>query len=307
MESAVDKYNCMKILAKVAELQSFTKAAEQLAIPKSSATNAVQELENQAQVKLLNRTTRKVELTPEGHSFLQRCKDILSDIEEMETMFHTSPGQIRGKIRVDMTSVTAREVVIPELPQFLELYPEIEIEIVGTDQRLDLIREGIDCSVRSGNSQDPRLVEHIIGQLQVINVASPAYLKKYGTPKTIEDLKNHKIIGYGQVFGGESQSFEYYDGQKNHEVKMKSLISVGHIEAYRAACVAGLGICQNPEHGVRDLLGSGKLIEVLPKFRAEPYQLKIVYPKRRVQAKRVRAFMDWVEPLLKNYLEPAKS
>lgn len=287
----------------MAELQSFTQAAEQLGIPKSSATNSVQELEKLAQVKLLHRTTRKVELTTEGLSFLEKCKDILSDVEEMESMFHATPGQIRGKIRVDMTSIAARDVVIPELPKFLEMYPEIEIELVGSDQRLDLIREGIDCSIRSGNSQDPRLSEQIIGEIPIVNVASPGYLKKYGTPQKIEDLKNHKIIQYVQNFGGDPETFDYFDGNKTVQVKMKSLISVANIEAYRAACLAGFGICQNPLTGVKDHLRSGKLIEILPTFRIEPTPLKIVYPKRRVQAKRIRAFIDWVEPIMRRYIE----
>lgn len=299
----MDKYNSMKILAKVAELQSFTKAAEHLGIPKSSATNAVQDLETLAQVKLLNRTTRKVELTTEGLSFIEKCKDILSEIDEMETMFHSTPGQIKGKIRLDMTSVTARDIVIPRLPKFFEMYPQIEIELVGSDQKLDLIREGIDCSIRSGNTQDSRLAEQVVGDLRMVNVVSPSYIKKFGTPKKIEDLKNHQIIQYVTSFGGEPETFEYVDGQKTHQVKMKSIISVSNIEAYRAACVAGFGICQNPEPGVRDLLANGKLVEVLPKHRAQSYQLKIVYPKRRVQAKRVRAFIDWVEPFLRQHLE----
>lgn len=298
----MDKYNSMKIFAKVAELQSFTQAADLLGLPKSSVTNAVQDLESLAQVKLLNRTTRKVELSTEGLSFIEKCKDILSDIDEMESMFHSAPGQIKGKIRVDMTSVAARDIVIPSLPKFLELYPEIEIELVGSDQRLDLIREGIDCSIRSGNLQDSRLAEIILGQIPVLNVVSSSYVKKYGTPKKIEDLKNHRIVQYVQNFGGEPETFEYFDGQKTHHVKMKSIISVSNIEAYRAACVAGLGICQNPAIGVRDLLSSGKLVEILPKFRAEATQLKIVFPKRRVQAKRVKAFIDWIEPLMQKHL-----
>jgi DNA-binding transcriptional LysR family regulator len=303
MRFLLDKFNSMNILVKVAELQSFTRAAELLGIPKSSATNSIQELEKLAQVKLLNRTTRKVELTTAGLSYIEKCKDILSDVDEMESMFHATPGQIRGKIRVDMTSIMARDVVIPELPKFLEKYPEIEIELVGSDQTLDLIREGIDCSIRSGNSQDPRLAEQWIGDIPIINIASPGYLKKYGTPKKIEDLKNHKVIQYVQNFGGDPETFDYFEGSKTVQIKMKSLISVSNIEAYKAACIAGLGICQNPITGIKDLLSAGKLVEILPKFRIEPTRLKIVYPKKRFQAKRVRAFIDWVEPLMLKYVQ----
>ena len=299
----MDKITAMKIFLKVSELGSFTKAAEQLNIPKSSTTNAIQELEYISQVKLMNRTTRKVDLTTEGLSYLERCKSILSDLDEMETMFHSNPKHIKGKIRVSMTSVTARDVVIPKLGQFCEMYPHIEIEIIVSDQRLDLIREGIDCAVRSGNYHDPRLVEHFICEMKVVNAVGKKYAKKFGIPKKLEDLKKHRIINYAQNFGSEEEGFEYFDGQKTHEIKMKSTISVSSIDAYRAACLAGFGICQNPELGIRKLLDKGDLIEVLPTYQCKPYQLKIVYPKKREQAKRVRAFIEWVEPVIKNYIQ----
>ena len=303
MEGVLDKYDTMKIFVKVAELQSFTKAAELLNIPKATATTAVQELESIAQVKLLNRTTRRVSLTTEGLSFIERCKDILSDIDEMESMFQVGTKNLKGKIRVDMTSVTARAVVIPNLPHFFKAYPDIEIELVGADRKSDLIREGIDCSIRSGGAQEVGLVEQHIGNLEVINVASPGYLKKFGTPKTLQDLKNHLLVQYAHSFGGPPDFFEYFDGEKDQKIKMKSIITVSNIDSYRGACLAGLGICQNPEPGVKHLIKSGKLVEILPNYRSKALELKIVYPQRRFQAKRVRAFIDWVKPLVKEYIQ----
>lgn len=299
----MDKYSSMKIFVKVAELQSFTKASDVLNIPKATATTAVQELEAIAQVKLLNRTTRSVDLTTEGLSYFERCKDILSDVDEMESMFQIGSKNIKGKIRVDMTSILARDIVIPKLPQFLEIYPEVEIEIVGSDRKLDLIREGIDCSIRSGNTQDVGLVEQVVGMVDVVNVVSTSYVKKFGKPKNLEDLKSHYLIQYIPSFGGRPETFEYFDGEKNKEIKMKSIITVSNIDSYRAACLAGLGICQNPETGVRRLIKSGDLVEILPKFRLPPTTIKIVYPQRRFMAKRVRAFIEWVEPIVKEYIK----
>src|ERR1700722_18153717 len=140
----------MRVFVKVAELQSFTQAAQQLGVPKATATTTVQDLEALVQAKLLNRTTRSVELTPEGVTFLERCKDLLSDLDEIESMFQVGSAQVKGKIRVDMASSLARDVVIPPLPKFFELYPEIEIELIGVDRKVDLIREGIDCTIRGG-------------------------------------------------------------------------------------------------------------------------------------------------------------
>jgi DNA-binding transcriptional LysR family regulator len=298
----MDKYSSMKIFVKIAELQSFTKAAELLSIPKATATTAVQELESTAQVKLLNRTTRSVSLTTEGLSFFERCKDILSDVDEMETMFQVGNKNIKGKIRIDMTTVLARDIVVPKLPHFFKLYPDIEIELLGSDRKIDLLREGIDCSIRSESFNDTGLAEHFIDTLEIINVAHPSYLKKFGKPKKIEDLKNHRLIQYVQSFGGKAETFEYLDGEKIKEVKMKSSITVSSIDAYKAACLAGLGICQNPQPGVKNFLKTGQLIEILPQFRPQPMQLKIVYPQRRFLAKRVRAFIDWVDPIIKEYI-----
>ncbi len=218
-------------------------------------------------------------------------------------MFQVGNQNIKGKIRIDMTNIMARDVVVPQLPKFLEMYPDIEIELVGSDRKLDLIREGIDCSIRVGGQPEPGLTEHVLGQLDIMNVASPAYLKKFGKPKNLDDLKNHKLIQYVQSFGGKPENFEFFDGDKIREIKMKSIITVSNIDSYRAACLAGLGICQNPKPGIRKLLNSGDLVEVLPKFRAQSVQLKIVYPQKRFLAKRVRAFIDWVEPIVLKYFE----
>jgi DNA-binding transcriptional LysR family regulator len=257
------------------------------------------------QAKLLNRTTRSVELTPEGVTFLERCKDLLSDLDEMESMFQVGSAQVKGKIRVDMASSLARDVVIPQLPKFFELYPEIELELIGVDRRVDLIREGIDCTIRGG-PLEPGLgaIELDWGEVKIVNVASRAYLKKFGKPKDLDDLKNHRLVNYVTAFGEKPEGFEYFDGERNRQVKMKSAISVATIDAYKAAALAGLGICQNPKIGVRQYLESGELMEVLPAFRPRPMgSAKIVYPQRRLLAKRVRAFIEWVRPVLRTYFD----
>jgi len=295
----------MQVFEKVAELKSFTQAADQLGLPKATVTTTIQDLEALVQARLLNRTTRRVELTPEGHAFLERCKDVLSDLEEMESMFQVGSTQVKGKIRVDMASSLARDVVIPQLPKFFELYPEVEVEIIGVDRKVDLIREGIDCTVRGG-PLDPGLsaVELDWGEVKIVNVASPAYLQKYGTPKDLSDLKNHRLVHYAPGVGGEPDSFEYFDGERTRQVKMKGVITVTTIDAYKAAALAGLGICQNPRIGVRSHLKSGKLVAVLPAFRPKPSGGgKIVYPQRRFLAKRVRAFIEWLTPVLRKYFE----
>lgn len=301
----MDRPLAMRIFVKVAELQSFTQAAAQLGVPRATATTTIQDLEAVVGARLLDRTTRRVDLTPEGVTFLERCKDLLSDLDEMESMFQVGSAQVTGKIRVDMASSLARDVVIPALPKFFARYPGIEVELIGVDRKVDLIREGIDCTIRGG-PLEPGLgaIELNWGEVKIVNVASPAYLEQFGKPKRLDDLKHHRLVNYLTAFGEKPDGFEYFDGERNRQLKMKSVISVATIDAYKAAALAGLGICQNPKIGVRQYLKTGKLVEVLPAFRPRPTTgAKIVFPQRRLLSKRVRAFIEWVTPVLRNYFE----
>lgn len=298
----MDRFAAMKIFARVAELQSFTQAAESLDLPKATVSTSVQQLEALVGTKLLHRTTRRVQLTAEGTSFYERCQDLLADLEETESMFRSDSAQLRGKVRVDMTVVMARELVIPRLPAFLEAHPGIEIELSSTDRHVDLIREGIDCVARVGRGLEAGLMAREIGEMETVNCASPAYIAKFGLPRQLEDLRRHRLIYYVQHLGSRPEGFEYFDGEKYREFKMGGVITVNNIIAYQAACLAGLGIIQCPRVGVRGPLARGELVEVLPEIVAEPMLLKLVYPQRRMLAKRVRVFMDWIEPILKAYL-----
>ncbi|MFO0601151.1 MAG: LysR family transcriptional regulator [Myxococcaceae bacterium] len=296
----MDHHAALRVFVKVAELQSFTRAAEQLAIPRATATTTIQDLEALVHAKLLNRTTRSVSLTPDGAAFLERSKDLLSDLDDMVTMFRAGDAELSGKIRVDMASSLANEVVIPQLAKFIARHPRIEVEILGTDRKVDLIRESIDCTIRGG-PVEPGLaaIDLDLGEVVIVNAASPSYLARYGVPKRLEDLAHHRLIQFASSFGQPPDTFDWFDGEKTRQVRMKSLVTVSSIDGYKAAALAGLGICQNPRVGIRQHLKSGKLVEVLPRFRPEPGRTaRIVYPQRRFLAKRVRAFIEWVTPVL---------
>lgn len=297
-----DKYTAFRIFLRVADLLSFTRAAESLSLPKATVSTTVQELEGTLGVRLFHRTTRQVRLTPEGTTFVERCRSLLADLDEAETMFHHGSALLQGKIRVDMAVTNARDVVIPRLPEFVAKHPGVEFEFSATDYRIDLAREGIDCVVRAGGASEPGLIEKDLGTLVLINCASPAYLKKYGTPKRLEDLKGHLLVNFTHRFGNPSDGFEYFDGERYREWKMRRSISVNNTDTYKAACLAGMGIAQIPLVGVRQHLQQGALVEVLPKHRAEPLAMKLVYHQRRLLTKRVRVFMDWLEPVLREHI-----
>ncbi|AUN97133.1 LysR family transcriptional regulator [Bacteriovorax stolpii] len=298
----MDRFYSMQIFVRVAELNSFTKAAESLGLPKASVSTYVQQLESQVGTRLFHRTTRNVQLTNDGLAFYERCKDLLMDVEETEGMFRDEGLGVKGRIRVDMPVALSRNVVIPRLPEFLKENPQVELEISSTDRRVDLIQEGFDCVVRVGNLADSGLIARPIGEMKVINCASPQYLKKYGTPKKLEDLSGHLLVHYTLTLGGRPFGFEYFEDGKYKTMKMKGTITVNSTEAYQSACLSGLGIIQAPEVGLRDLIKKQKLQEILPKIISEPMPVSIVYPNRRNLPRRVKVFMDWLDDVIKDYI-----
>ncbi|UYL09670.1 LysR family transcriptional regulator [Bdellovibrio sp. SKB1291214] len=299
----MDRIENMHIFMKVAELGSFTGASEHLSLPKATVSNAIQQLENNLGTRLFHRTTRKVQLTQDGMTFFERCRDLLSDVDEVENLFKKDASQVHGRIRIDMGAAMARNAVVPKLPQFLKMYPDVQIELSCSDRKVDLVREGFDCVIRVGNLADSGLIARPLGKFAIGNYASTEYLEKYGRPRKLEDLQNHYLVHYVQSWGGKPDGFEYFDGEKYRTLAMKSKITVNNVDSYTAACLAGLGIIQAPSVGKNDFLHKKKVEEILPKLRAEAMPVSIVYPHRRNVAKRVQVFMDWLESILKDYVE----
>lgn len=299
----MDRFQSLKIFGCVAEKLSFTEAADSLNLPKASVSTTIRDLEEHLGVRLFHRTTRQVTLTPDGANFLERCQQILMDLEDVESMFQAKPEHLKGKIRVDMSIAMARDGIVPRLPEFLKAHPGIEIELSSTDHRVDLNRDGIDCVIRAGGAPDENFVERELGRILLINCASPSYLEQYGKPKGLDDLKNHRLVHFTQAFNNKPATFEYFDGERYREIKMKNTITVNNTDSYKAACIAGLGIAQIPLVGVKEHLKRGVLVEVLPKLRAEPMKLKLIYHPRRLVTKRVRVFMDWLESVVREYLK----
>lgn len=298
----MNRLDAMQVFVRVAELASFTRAAESLGLPKASVSTAVQQLETALGARLLQRTTRRVEMSQDGRAFYERCKDLLADMDELQTMFQQGPRSLRGRLRVDMPSGVARYFVIPQLPTFLDEHPHLEIELSSTDRRVDLVREGFDCVLRIGMPPEPHLIARPLGRMRMANVASPAYLREYGTPQRIDDLASHRLIHYVPTLGAKPEGFEYPHGDGYANVPMAGALSVNNAEAYEAACLAGLGIIQAPEVGVRHLVLQGALVEVLPDFRAEPMPVVLLYGNRRNLSKRVQVFMQWLGEVVRPYV-----
>jgi DNA-binding transcriptional LysR family regulator len=178
----MENTEAIKRFVRVAELGSFTKAADSLGLPKASVSLAVQQLENRLGTQLLHRTTRKVQLTPEGQVFYERGKDVLVEMDELDSLFQADDASVSGLIRVDMSYPMARNIVIPSLPEFLNRYPHLQVDLSSTDRRVDPVSDGYDCVVRTGRLADSGLIVRHIGEMPQTNFASPGYLAQYGVP-----------------------------------------------------------------------------------------------------------------------------
>lgn len=284
----------MKIFLRVVELTSFTQAAESLGIPKAKVSLAVQQLENLTATRLLQRTTRRVSVTQDGLAFYERARDLVADMEELESMFK-APGELQGRLRLDLPVRLAKRVVIPRLPEFLERHPRVELELSSTDRLVDPIREGFDCVLRVGSPGETSMFVRSLGSLAILNCVSPAYLSRYGCPQSLEELCRHRLVHYSPALGARTKSeFEYWDGKVYQNLEMPSQVTVNNSEAYLAACLAGLGIIQVPVSGIDHYLRSGQLVEVLPQLQAEPMAVSLLYAQRRNLSRRLRALIEWL-------------
>jgi len=303
----MDQLEHLRIFLRVAERGSFTRAAESLGLPKASVSLAVQRLEAALGTQLLHRTTRRVHATDDGNRLAQRARDLLDAAEEVSAMFRHDSLDLRGRLRVDMSSGIARHLVLPALPRFLAAHPLLEVELSGTDRRVDVVREGFDCVLRVGPLDDNTLVARPLGAVPIVNCASPAYIAGHGLPHTVADLAGHRLVHYVSTLGQRSPGFEYHDGQGYRSVPMAGAVTVNNGDGYQAAALAGLGIIQAPRLGLRQALAEGTLVEVAPALQAEPMPVSLLYAQRRHLPVRVTVFMDWLAQLLQPHLLPASS
>ncbi|MFC4726936.1 LysR substrate-binding domain-containing protein [Coralloluteibacterium thermophilus] len=299
--------DAMQVFLRVAELGSFTRAAETLGRPKASVSLAVQRLEAELGTRLLHRTTRRVGLTRDGEMLARRAHDLLGDLDELRDLFRADARGLRGRLRVGMSTRFAERTVLPRLHDFLAAHPDLELELSTTDRFVDLVAEGFDCVVRGGTPTDSRLVARPLGTYALGNFASPAYLARHGIPRTPADLAGHVLVRYANPLGSDD-GFDYVEDGRVRRVPMRSRVSVDGAAAYDAACIAGLGLIQTPRMSVAPQLAAGTLVEVLPEYVPPPLRIALLYPHRRHLSPRVRAFADWLEGLLREAhdLQPAR-
>lgn len=289
----------LQIFVQVADLANFTRAAERLGMAKGRVSDTVRAVEAEVGARLLERTTRSVRLTAEGESFLARCRALLVEAEDLGAMFRPGNGGLSGRLRIDLPYVIAREVIIPRLPEFVQAHPQLELAISTTDRRVDLVHEGFDCAMVVGPLPDSDLTVRRLGEMRMMNAASPAYLAMHGTPLATADLTGHRVVHFSAELSsrGAGWTRRMPDGTYARTA-MVAGVTVNGFDAYQAAAVAGMGLIQAPEAGLRRLVATGALVPVLPDDVARPVPVSLLYPGRARLAPRIQAVLDWLASVM---------
>ncbi|KAF0811452.1 HTH-type transcriptional regulator PgrR [Andreprevotia sp. IGB-42] len=290
----MDRFQEMQVFVRIAERSSFTRAADDLQIPRATVTNLMKRMEARLGARLLERTTRTVRLTHDGDAYYQRCLRLLADMEEAEGAFrNTAP---KGLLRVNLQGTLARHFVVPALAGFLAQYPQIELQISEDDRLVDLVREGIDCVLRAGNLQDSTMVGRRIALLQQVTCASPAYLAAHGTPLDPAALADggHRAVNYISSATGKAVPLEFTVAGQVLPVQLGGVVSVTGADLYAGAAVAGMGLVQVPRYRVQDDLAAERLHLVLADFPPPPMPVSVLYPQSRQLSARVRVFVQWL-------------
>jgi DNA-binding transcriptional LysR family regulator len=288
----MDRFEGMRVFTRVVERRSFTLAAADLGLPRSTVTDAVKQLEARLGVRLLERTTRQVNPTLDGEAHYRRCLSLIADLEDAEAAFgDTKP---KGLLRVDVHGTLARHFVLPRLPDFLAEYPGIELYMSEGDRLVDLIREGIDCVLRVGDLQDSDMIARRVAMLDEITCAGPAYIDRFGQPASVDDLDGHLMVGFHSSGAGALLPLEFVIDGTVHEMTLRATVSVNGAESLVAAARLGLGLIQVPRYHVEHDLKRGTLVAVLPDCPPSPTPVSLLYPRNRQLSPRVRVFIDWL-------------
>lgn len=284
----------IRVFNRVVETGGFTRAADSLRMPKATVTKLIQSLEDHLQTKLFKRTTRSVSVTPEGECYYQRTVKWLAELEQMEGSMTESQSAPQGVLRIDVGGATARQLLLPALPDFIARYPQIQIDLGVGDRLIDLINDSADCVIRSGPLADSSLIARRLFELEWVTCATPAYLAHYGTPQHPCDLElGYPLANYRHALNDRILPLHFVDRGKEIDIQHRYHVSVNESNALLAAALAGLGIIQTFRFMAQPHLDSGELVSLLHDWQPPAEQMYVVYPSNRHLSAKMRVFIDW--------------
>jgi LysR family transcriptional regulator for bpeEF and oprC len=297
----MDQLLGMRVFARVAELGSFARAAEMLDLSRAMASTYVAQLEKHLGTRLLHRTTRRVTVSPEGAVYLERCKRILAEVDAAADLLKLSRQRPTGKLRVDVPIAFGRYLLLPALPRFTERYPELQLEVRFNDRYVDLVADHVDVALRSGVVRDPDLIARRISTSRLVTCAAPAYFARQGMPRTPNDLKQHRCIGFLRTDNSRPNDWTFKQGDTNTKLRMNFALAFNTSEAVTLSASENQGMIQVSDLLVQEWLASGRLVEVLREYSCEGPPLSVVYPRATQHLAKVRVFAEFTAEIMREY------
>ncbi len=288
----MDSLGSLGVFVRAGEARSFTVAGQQLGISSSAVSKAIVRLEASLGVRLFHRSTRNVSLTPEGALFLERCRRILCEVEAAQTELLQTQSAPRGKLRLSLPSIGAP--FMNRLAEFKRLYPEVELEIDCTDRLVEVIEEGFDAVIRTGEPSDSRLMSRTIGSFRLVMVGSPDYFRRAGLPREPEDLARHDCLLYRYPTTGKLQAWPLCRDGQPAEIERQASMVTNTLEPQVCFAEQGLGIACVPDIAIRRQLDEGTLVSVLDDYNQDRTMLRVLWPSSRQLSPKLRAFVDFI-------------
>lgn len=288
----MDKLDAMQTFVRVTEAGSFIAVADQLQVARSAVTRQIAFLESLLGTKLITRSTRSLALTAAGAAYLEKCRAILNMVDAAESSLNEEKTSPRGRIRLGLPLTYGLQELIPTLLEFAKTHPLIELVMDLSDQRANLIEEGLDLSIRITAELQPTDIVRKIGECRLLTLASPAYLKEHGEPRHPNDLQRHECLIYASE--RTTNTWLYRDGKKRLQVTVRGRIVANNGIALTEAVTRGMGIAQQPEFIASSYLAKKKVRSILDSFIAEPLGIYAVLPSNRYVPHRVRALMTYL-------------
>jgi len=293
----VDRLHGILVFLRVVDFGTLSGAARALGVSTSAVSASLARLERKLAVRLLNRTTRRLNVTAEGAEFYSRCKRITADLEEAELLASRAGRVPSGRLRIGLPSALCRMWIVPRLPEFVRKYPAVSLEILCSDITPYTIESGVDLSVQVGELHASRLAVRRLAPIRYITCASPAYLAARQEPRTPDDLKDHPCLTYRRPRNGRLREWCFRDGSGVRQMPVPGYMTFNSGEALVAAAAAGLGVVQVAEYYAQTALERGELVELLPACKTRVYDISVVFPRQQRVQPRVRAFVDFLVSL----------
>jgi LysR family transcriptional regulator, regulator for bpeEF and oprC len=290
----MDNLSGILAFVRTAEARNFTKAAQQLGMTPSGVSKAISRMESRFKVRLLHRTSRSVTMTPEGTTFYERCRQIVADLQDAEQLLSQARVAPQGVLRITLPLSVGRLHLARAIPEFVQRYPDITVEASLTDRLVDLVEEGYDLAVRMGKPPDSRVIARPLTVGKLTTCASPAYLKRHGTPRTPEDLVGHNCIRFVLPSTGRAQDWKFQRDGKRFSVSVSGNVALDHAEALVEAALAGTALIQISSFVTAPVMRRRDLKAVLTRFQVESPSIWVMYPQNRHLTPRVRALVDFL-------------